>query len=108
MKKRAWITTALLLGITAIFVLCSDPIFAAAPQRDAAEDTDLTTLWRDPAHRFEYVGDDPFSSALYRPGKDTLHLSVGAGVAFKNFQIDIGADFSDYADSFAVSAIYSF
>lgn len=65
-------------------------------------------IWRDPKHRFEYSGDDPFSQALYQPGKDTVHLSVGAGVALKNFQIDLGADLSDLADSYALSAIYSF
>jgi long-subunit fatty acid transport protein len=65
-------------------------------------------LWADPAHRFQYAGDDPFSRALYRPGDTTLHLSVGAGIAFSHFQIDIGADFSDHANVFALSGIYSF
>ncbi len=67
-----------------------------------------TGLWRDPDHRIRYEGDDPFSRALYRPGRDTLHLSVGAGIAFRRFQIDIGADFSNLANTFALSAIYSF
>ena len=65
-------------------------------------------LWRDPDHRFRFVGDDPFDRALYPPGKDVVHLSVGAGVALRRLQIDIGADFSDDADVFALSAIYSF
>ena len=65
-------------------------------------------LWSDPDHRFQYAGDDPFSRALYRPGDTTLHLSVGAGIAFSHFQIDIGADFSDHANVFALSGIYSF
>jgi long-subunit fatty acid transport protein len=65
-------------------------------------------LWRDPDHRFRFVGDDPFDRALYPPGEDAVHLSVGAGIAFKRFQIDIGADFSDDANVFALSAIYSF
>jgi long-subunit fatty acid transport protein len=65
-------------------------------------------LWRDPDHRFEYIGNDPFDRALYPPGENAVHLSVGAGIAFKRFQIDIGADFSDHADVFALSAIYSF
>jgi long-subunit fatty acid transport protein len=65
-------------------------------------------LWRDPDHRFRFVGDDPFDRALYPPGEDAVHLSVGAGIAFNRLQIDIGADFSDDADVFALSAIYSF
>ncbi len=65
-------------------------------------------LWRDPDHRFRYEGDDPFASALYQPGKDSLHVTVGVGVAFKSFQIDLGADLSDRADVLSLSAIYSF
>jgi long-chain fatty acid transport protein len=65
-------------------------------------------VWRDPDHRFRYEGTDPFARALYQPGKDATHISVGAGVAFDHFQIDIGADLSDGVDQFAVSAIYSF
>ena len=65
-------------------------------------------LWRDPDHRIRYEGDDPFASALYQPGKDSLHLTVGVGIAFKSLQIDLGADLSDLADVFSLSAIYSF
>jgi long-chain fatty acid transport protein len=65
-------------------------------------------LWRDPDHRFRYEGDDPFSRALYQPGEDTMHISLGVGVAFRRFQIDIGVDLSDLTDQFAASAIYSF
>jgi long-subunit fatty acid transport protein len=65
-------------------------------------------IWRDPDHRFRYLGDDPFSQALYLQGEDILHVSAGVGIAFSRFQIDVGADFSDVADVFALSAIYSF
>jgi len=65
-------------------------------------------LWHDPDHRFRYEGDDPFARALYQPGEDALHISIGAGIAFKRLQIDIGADFSDAVDQFALSAIFSF
>jgi long-subunit fatty acid transport protein len=65
-------------------------------------------LWHDPDHRFRYDGDDPFSRALYRSQGDALHLSVGVGIAFRDIQLDLGADFSDTIDQFAVSAIYSF
>ena len=65
-------------------------------------------LWRDPDHRFRYEGDDPFASALYPPGEDTLHLSVGVGVAFRRFQVDISADFANTVDQFSVSGIFNF
>ena len=65
-------------------------------------------LWHDPGHRFHYSGDDPFTRALYPAGENALHVAVGVGVAFGRFQIDIGADFSDAVDQFAVSGIFSF
>lgn len=65
-------------------------------------------LWRDPDHRFRYIEDDPFNQALYRSGEDVLHFTAGVGVAFRQFQIDLGFDFSDLSDAFALSAICSF
>mgnify|MGYP001822189052 CR=1 FL=1 len=65
-------------------------------------------LWYDPDHRFRYTGDDVFSQALYRQGQDLLHVTAGIGIAFKDFQIDLGADLSQNADVVALSAIYSF
>lgn len=65
-------------------------------------------VWSDPDHRFSYVGPDPFERALYPPGKDLVHFSIGAGIAFRRFQIDLGADFSDAVDQIAVSGIFSF
>ena len=65
-------------------------------------------VWHDPDHRFRYLGDDPFSRAIYRQGEDILHVTAGVGVAFRRFQIDIGADFSDEVNQFAVSGIFSF
>ena len=65
-------------------------------------------LWRDPDHRFRYTGDDPFNQGLFPPGEDVLHLTVGVGIAFRRFQIDLGADLSDTVDQYALSAILSF
>ena len=65
-------------------------------------------LWHDPDHRFHYSGDDPFTRALYPRGEDALHIAVGVGVAFKRFQIDVGVDFSNPANVFSLSGIYSF
>jgi long-chain fatty acid transport protein len=70
-------------------------------------------VWRDPDHRFRFLGggdpfDDSFSAAIYRQGEDILHMTMGVGIAFRAFQIDVGADLSQNADVFALSAIYSF
>jgi hypothetical protein len=35
-------------------------------------------------------------------------VTIGVGIAFKAFQIDLGADFSQISDIFALSAIYNF
>jgi long-subunit fatty acid transport protein len=65
-------------------------------------------IWHDPDHRFRYIGDDPFSQAIYQQGEDTLHVTMGIGIAIKSFQIDFGADLSQISNVFALSAIYSF
>jgi len=65
-------------------------------------------MWLDPDHRFRSTSSDPEHRALFQPGDDEIHATVGLGLAFKNFQIDIAADFSDLVDTFSLSAIYSF
>jgi long-subunit fatty acid transport protein len=65
-------------------------------------------VWRDPDHRFRYIGDDVFEQALYQQGEDLLHVTAGVGIAFTKFQIDLGADLSQNSDVVALSAIYSF
>ena len=65
-------------------------------------------LWHDPDHRFRSHSDDPFARAIYPQGEDALHIAVGVGIAFSRFQIDLGADFSDEVDQFALSGIFSF
>jgi long-chain fatty acid transport protein len=64
--------------------------------------------WLDPDHRVRGDQFDEVSRALFQSGDDELHLAVGVGVAFKSFQIDLAADFSDLIDTVALSAIYSF
>jgi long-chain fatty acid transport protein len=64
--------------------------------------------WLDPDHRIRYFGDDPFARAIFQPGEDTFHYSVGVGLAFRTFQLDLGVDISDLVDTAAISAIYSF
>jgi len=65
-------------------------------------------IWFDPDHRFRYLGDDPFSLAIYQQGEDILHMTAGIGIAFKNFQIDFGVDLAENKDIATLSAIYSF
>jgi long-subunit fatty acid transport protein len=65
-------------------------------------------VWLDPDHRIRYLGNDPFARAIFQPGEDTLHYSVGLGWAFRSFQLDLGVDISDLVDTAAISAIYSF
>lgn len=64
--------------------------------------------WYDPDHRVRYLGDDPFARAIFQPGDDTIHYSIGLGLAFRSFQLDLGVDISDLVDTAAISAIYSF
>ena len=66
-------------------------------------------VWLDPDHRFRSTkSDDPEHRALFQPGEDEVHVAVGLGLAFKSFQIDLAADFSDLVNTFSLSAIYSF
>lgn len=64
--------------------------------------------WRNPDHTIRSVEDDPLERALLPGGDDDLHLSLGAGVVFKNFQIDLAIDVSDLVDTAALSLIYQF
>jgi long-chain fatty acid transport protein len=80
-------------------------------------------VWRDPRHSLSYRG-NPVTDPGYAPpgqigslalaavfgvskGAQT-HASLGAGIAFKQFQIDFGADFSDLIDTYSLSAVWRF
>jgi long-subunit fatty acid transport protein len=70
-------------------------------------------VWLDPDHRFHSTetgtgDDDLLHRALFPSGDDEIHVSVGVGLAFTRFQLDIGADFSDLVDTVSLSVIYSF
>jgi long-chain fatty acid transport protein len=65
-------------------------------------------VWIDPDHRFRSISDDPEHTALFQPGDDEVHVSVGLGLAFSSFQVDLAADFSDLVDTVSLSFIYSF
>jgi hypothetical protein len=69
--------------------------------------------WLDPDHRFHStrVGDSDGElehRALFPRGDDEIHVAVGVGLALTNFQIDLGADFSDLVDTVSLSVIFSF
>ncbi len=49
-----------------------------------------------------------YLNALFPPGRDEWHWSVGVGVAFDRLQLDLAADLSDAVDILAVSAIFTF
>jgi len=65
-------------------------------------------VWLDPDHRFHSTIDDPEHRALFQRGEDEVHVAVGLGLAFKIFQLDLAADFSDLVDTASLSVIYSF
>lgn len=58
--------------------------------------------WRDQAHQLF------ITATQAQVGGNRLHLAAGLGVVFERFQIDLAADLSDFVDTAAVSAIYSF
>jgi long-chain fatty acid transport protein len=69
--------------------------------------------WRDPAHSVEYVGplDDPnriAEAVLFPEGEDQDHFSIGAGLAWPRFQIDIAYDTSDRYKVGSVSVVTRF
>lgn len=65
-------------------------------------------VWRDPDHGVKSPVQDPLVRALFGKTTDEIHYSVGLGAAFRRFQIDFGADFSDRRDTISLSGIYSF
>ena len=72
-------------------------------------------VWHDPRHSIAFEGDPGTDfpaialATLFSTGKGSqTHASIGAGFAFKKFQIDAAADFSDLTDVISVSAVYRF
>jgi long-chain fatty acid transport protein len=80
-------------------------------------------VWRDPRHSLAYQGNPTSDPGYLPPGQvgtlalaavfgvsrgSQTHGALGAGVAFKQFQIDFGADFSDLVDTYSLSAVWRF
>ena len=59
--------------------------------------------WFDPDHRIRST-----STSVFVGGSDHWHYTGGFGLAFSNFQIDVGIDASALIDTASVSAVYSF
>jgi long-subunit fatty acid transport protein len=81
-------------------------------------------IWHDPRHSLAYRG-NPIDDPGFRPDEGLIgptalaavygvskgsqtHYALGAGIAFKQFQLDFGADFSDLIDTYSVSAVWRF
>jgi len=77
--------------------------------------------WHEPAHQMYFDGDFvPFTgtpltptendtnsrAALFRKGKDAMHVTAGYGVVFDKFQIDTAIDISKPSRVFSVSMVY--
>jgi long-subunit fatty acid transport protein len=78
-------------------------------------------VWHDPRHSIEYRGQpitDPSLNSnpavaavavIFGVSQGSQnHGAIGAGMAFKQFQIDFGADFSDLSDTYSLSAVWRF
>ncbi len=69
--------------------------------------------WRDPAHSTQYVGplnhpDRVAEALLFPKGEDQDHFSIGAGLAWPRFQIDIAYDTSDRYKVGSITAVTRF
>lgn len=81
-------------------------------------------VWRDPRHSIEFNGTprtgcgsadaincagDAALAVLFSQGRGPeTHWSLGAGMAFKNFQVDLAGDFSKAVDTWSLSGVYRF
>lgn len=70
--------------------------------------------WHDPRHSVAFrsppanIGEVALAT-LFAGGRGSeTHYTVGGGWAFKSFQLDFGADFSDGLDTYSVSGVYRF
>ena len=70
-------------------------------------------VWREPEHALYATGpaNDPavdVDRALFRPGDDEMHYSVGLGWAFPRFQFDLAGDWSDQVNTYSASGVVRF
>lgn len=70
-------------------------------------------VWREPEHALFATGpvgdvNVDVDRALFRPGDDELHYTLGLGWAFPRFQFDLAADFSDNVNNYSASGVVRF
>jgi hypothetical protein len=65
-------------------------------------------VWLDPDHRIFCSGCNYVAEAVLTSGDDHMHYAAGLGLAFKRFQLDLAADFSELVDTVSLSFICSF
>jgi long-subunit fatty acid transport protein len=73
--------------------------------------------WYDPDHRLRFDEEnlsEPEKDlvkrlpVLFRPGSNEGHIAPGIGLALRNFQVDVAADFSDRLNTFSLSSVFRF
>ena len=65
-------------------------------------------VWLDPDHRISCSGCNYVAEAVLTSGEDQMHYAAGLGLAFKRFQLDLAADFSELVDTVSLSFLCSF
>src|SRR5262249_2377760 len=70
-------------------------------------------VWHDPEHAITFQGplktpDAVAAAILYPGGKDQTHVSIGAGLAWKTFQIDAAYDTADHYKVGSISMVARF
>lgn len=68
-------------------------------------------VWQDPQHTIHYRDDGSRGPSVMIFSSKTgnqIHYTFGMGVAFEQFSIDFGADFSKYYDTFSLAAVARF
>ena len=70
-------------------------------------------VWRDPEHTVRFEGEPQSNLAranaqIFSVGDDEMHYTLGLGIAFEKFQLDVAADFSNPYDAYSLSGVYRF
>lgn len=67
-------------------------------------------VWHDPEHTIRWDGavtnvSQAINATLFSTGDDELHYALGFGWAFKHWQLDAAADFSDRVNTISMSGV---
>jgi long-chain fatty acid transport protein len=69
-------------------------------------------MWRDPEHTIRFEGAvtpaNQANAQIFSVGDDEMHYTIGLGIAFEKFQVDVAADFSNTYDVYSLSGVYRF